>query len=129
MIAIQPSDVNDKYLGEGEKLVKGIFSLARRLAPCVVFIDEVDSLFGARAGKSGASAGNRHHDQLLTEFMQEMDGLSSAEANTKKGIVVIGATNRPFDLDDAILRRLPRRLLVDLPDAKSRKGEPRTVLC
>ena len=103
--------------------VKGVFSLARRLAPCVVFIDEVDSLFGARSGRGGGNLGNRSHDQLLTEFMQEMDGLSSADANMKKGIVVIGATNRPFDLDDAILRRLPRRLLVDLPDAKARRGK------
>jgi SpoVK/Ycf46/Vps4 family AAA+-type ATPase len=55
--------------------------------------------------------------------MQEMDGLSSAGVNKEKRIVVVGATNRPFDLDDAVLRRLPRRLLVDLPGADDRKGE------
>lgn len=65
--------------------------------------------------------GSKAHDQLLTEFMQEMDGLSSAEINKDKRIVVIGATNRPFDLDDAVLRRLPRRLLVDLPGPEDRK--------
>lgn len=54
--------------------------------------------------------------------MQEMDGLSSAVANKDKRIVIVGATNRPFDLDDAVLRRLPRRILVDLPDAQGRKG-------
>jgi SpoVK/Ycf46/Vps4 family AAA+-type ATPase len=69
--------------------------------------------------------GSKAHDQLLTEFMQEMDGLSSAEVNKDKRIVVIGATNRPFDLDDAVLRRLPRRLLVDLPGPEDRKGRSR----
>lgn len=122
MIAIQPSDVNDMWVGEGEKLVKAVFSLARRLAPCVVFIDEVDSLFGARSARD-SSGGSKAHNQILTEFMQEMDGLSSASANRDARVVVVGATNRPFDLDDAILRRLPRRLLVDLPTEDDRKGE------
>ncbi|WWC68925.1 uncharacterized protein I206_102861 [Kwoniella pini CBS 10737] len=120
MLAIQPSDVNDMYVGEGEKLVKAVFNLARRLSPCVVFLDEVDALFGARISRG--SAGSMSHNLLLTEFMQEMDGLSSAIANKDKRVVVIGATNRPFDLDDAVLRRLPRRLLVDLPNAEGRKA-------
>ena len=102
--------------------VKAVFGLARRLSPCVVFLDEVDALFGARSAR-GAGFGNKAHDQLLTEFMQEMDGLSSAGANRDQRVVVIGATNRPFDLDDAVLRRLPRRLLVDLPGAEDRIGE------
>ena len=101
--------------------VKAVFGLARRLSPCVVFLDEVDALFGARSAR-GAGFGNKAHDQLLTEFMQEMDGLSSAGANRDKRVVVIGATNRPFDLDDAVLRRLPRRLLVDLPGPVDRIG-------
>lgn len=102
--------------------VKAVFSLARRLSPCVVFLDEVEALFGARSAKGG-SFGSKAHDQLLTEFMQEMDGLSSASANKDTRVVVIGATNRPFDLDDAVLRRLPRRLLVDLPGPGDRKSE------
>jgi SpoVK/Ycf46/Vps4 family AAA+-type ATPase len=101
--------------------VKAVFGLARRLSPCVVFLDEVDALFGARSARGGGF-GNKAHDQLLTEFMQEMDGLSSAGANRDKRVVVIGATNRPFDLDDAVLRRLPRRLLVDLPGPEDRIG-------
>ncbi|EIN07490.1 AAA-domain-containing protein [Punctularia strigosozonata HHB-11173 SS5] len=117
MLAVAPSDVMDMYVGEGEKLVKSLFSLARRLAPCVVFVDEIDALFGARA--SGRESGGAiAHRGVLTEFMQEMDGLwSSREDN----VVVIGATNRPFDLDDAVLRRLPRRLLIDLPGEKERE--------
>lgn len=117
MLAVSPSDVMDMYVGEGEKLVKAVFSLARRLSPCVLFIDEIDALFGARSS-ARESGGAIAHRGVLTEFMQEMDGLRSSKDDN---IIVIGATNRPFDLDDAILRRLPRRLLVDLPGEKERE--------
>jgi len=106
-----------QYVGEGEKLVKAVFSLARRLSPCVVFVDEIDSLFGARMS-SRETGGALAHRGVITEFMSEMDGLRS---NSQDRVIVIGATNRPFDLDDAVLRRLPRRLLVDLPGEKERK--------
>lgn len=97
--------------------MKAVFSLARKLAPCIVFMDEVDALLSARGdGDNGRSSA---HNVVLNEFMQEMDGLVSDEGR----VIVIGATNRPFDLDDAILRRLPRRMLVDLPDAGGREGE------
>ncbi|KAF8201688.1 hypothetical protein BJ912DRAFT_1019567 [Pholiota molesta] len=124
MLAISPSDVMDMYVGEGEKLVKAVFSLARRLSPCVVFLDEIDALFGARmsARESGSAFAHRG---VITEFMQEMDGLKSSKDDN---VIVIGATNRPFDLDDAVLRRLPRRLLVDLPGEKERQGILRILL-
>ncbi|KZV71876.1 AAA-domain-containing protein [Peniophora sp. CONT] len=125
MLAIAPSDVMDMYVGEGEKLVRAVFALARRLAPCIVFLDELDALFGARSGHRD-SGGAAAHRGVLTEFMQEMDGLRSAAAG--QGVVVIGATNRPFDLDDAVLRRLPRRLLVDLPGEKEREAILRILL-
>ncbi|CCM02352.1 uncharacterized protein FIBRA_04447 [Fibroporia radiculosa] len=115
MLAIMPSDVMDMYVGEGEKLVRAVFSLARRLSPCVVFIDELDALFGARMSRE--TGGAIAHRGVITEFMQEMDGLKSSKNN----VIVIGATNRPFDLDDAVLRRLPRRLLVDLPGERERE--------
>ncbi|KAF9567522.1 AAA-domain-containing protein [Agrocybe pediades] len=117
MLAISPSDVMDMYVGEGEKLVRSVFSLARKLSPCVVFLDEIDALFGARmsARESGSAFAHRG---VITEFMQEMDGLKSSKEDN---VIVIGATNRPFDLDDAVLRRLPRRLMVDLPGEKERK--------
>ena len=105
-------------MGEGEKLVKAVFSLARRLSPCVIFLDEIDALFGARMSNR-ESGGAVAHRGVITEFMQEMDGLKSS---TDDNVIVIGATNRPFDLDDAVLRRLPRRLLVDLPSEKERQG-------
>ncbi|KAI0636854.1 hypothetical protein C8Q77DRAFT_1094926 [Trametes polyzona] len=116
MLVVSPSDIMDMYVGEGEKLVRAVFSLARRLSPCVVFIDELDALFGARLSReSGSSLALRG---VITEFMQEMDGLKSSK---ESNVIVIGATNRPFDLDDAVLRRLPRRLLVDLPGEKERE--------
>ncbi|KAJ7685125.1 hypothetical protein DFH06DRAFT_30466 [Mycena polygramma] len=114
MMTVSPSDVMDMYVGEGEKLVKAVFSLARKIAPCVVFLDEIDALFGARVSGRDRGSGLAHRG-VLTEFMQEMDGLRSSKDDN---VIVIGATNRPYDLDDAVLRRLPRRLLVDLP------GEP-----
>ncbi|RDB21505.1 CDP-diacylglycerol--inositol 3-phosphatidyltransferase [Hypsizygus marmoreus] len=117
MMTISPSDVMDMYVGEGEKLVKAVFSLARRLSPCVVFLDEIDALFGARMS-ARESGGAFAHRGVITEFMQEMDGLKSSKEDS---VIVIGATNRPFDLDDAVLRRLPRRLLVDLPGQKERE--------
>ncbi|KIY64235.1 AAA-domain-containing protein [Cylindrobasidium torrendii FP15055 ss-10] len=116
MMNIAPSDVMDMYVGEGEKIVKAVFTLARKLSPCVVFLDEIDALLGARssARDSGSSIAHRG---VITEFMQEMDGLKTSRDST---VIVIGATNRPFDLDDAVLRRLPRRVLVDLPGEKER---------
>ncbi|KAK1232946.1 hypothetical protein PQX77_003860 [Marasmius sp. AFHP31] len=116
MMVVSPSDVMDMYVGEGEKLVRAVFSLARRLSPCVIFLDEIDALFGARmsARESGSAIAHRG---VITEFMQEMDGLKSSKEDN---VIVIGATNRPFDLDDAVLRRLPRRMLVDLPGEKER---------
>jgi len=83
-----------------------------------VFLDEIDALFSARlsAHETGNAAVNRG---IITEFMQEMDGLRSSRDTQ---VIIIGATNRPFDLDDAVLRRLPRRLLLDLPGEKEREG-------
>ena len=98
--------------------MKAVFSLARRLSPCVVFIDEIDALFGARMS-TRESGGAFAHRGVITEFMQEVDGL---RASRDDSVIVIGATNRPFDLDDAVLRRLPRRLLVDLPGEREREG-------
>ncbi|KAG8686979.1 hypothetical protein FRC11_008028 [Ceratobasidium sp. 423] len=121
MIAIKPSDIQQMYVGESEKVVTAVFQLARRLMPCLIFIDEIDALFGARTNQ-GDSNSARYHASLITQFMQEMDGLLLSK------VVVIGATNRPFDLDDAILRRLPCRVLVDLPNVKAREQILRTML-
>ena len=93
----------DMYVGQGEKNVRAIFSLARKLSPCVVFIDEVDSLMTKR----GSDHSSKSHREIINQFMVEWDGLSS----NNQGVIVMAATNRPFDLDDAVLRRMPRRIL------------------
>ena len=84
----------------------------------MIFLDELDALFGARV-TTRESGGAIAHRGVITEFMQEMDGLKPLRDDN---VIVIGATNRPFDLDDAVLRRLPRRLLVDLPGEPERGG-------
>lgn len=122
-LSVDASSVENKWLGESEKNAKAVFTLARRLAPCVIFIDEVDSLLSSREGSSDDSA----HGTLTsvkTTMMSEWDGLNSGtngsgEAGSDR-VIVIGSTNRPFDLDEAVLRRFPRRILVDLPDLETR---------
>ncbi|KAG0025170.1 hypothetical protein BGZ81_007347 [Podila clonocystis] len=121
MLEIKASDIFDIYVGEGEKNVSAVFSLARKLSPCVIFLDEVDSIFRARGsgGSGGSSGGNSSQREILNQFMVEWDGLRSSGQN--QGIVVMASTNRPFELDDAVLRRLPRRILVDLPSEQARE--------
>ncbi len=112
------TDLYDKYVGEGEKLVKAMFSLARKLKPCIVFIDEVDAILGSRDGGNNRTS----HRDLINQFLREWDGMKEVTA------LIMVATNRPFDLDDAVVRRLPRRILVDLPTEKDREGILRILL-
>ncbi|EXJ65696.1 uncharacterized protein A1O5_11223 [Cladophialophora psammophila CBS 110553] len=107
MLEVSAADINDMYVGEGEKNVKALFSLARKLSPCVVFLDEADAMFSARSNQGRRVS----HRELLNQFLKEWDGMS----NDSGSAFIMVATNRPMDLDDAVLRRLPRRLLVDLP--------------
>ena len=112
VLEVSGSDVYDMYVGEGEKNVKAIFTLAKKLSPCIVFIDEADAILGSRS--SGHS--RTSHRELINQFLREWDGMTDMSA------FIMVATNRPFDLDEASLRRLPRRLLVDLPVEKDREA-------
>ncbi|XP_076956826.1 uncharacterized protein LOC143632130 isoform X1 [Bidens hawaiensis] len=112
-ISITGSTLTSKWFGDAEKLTKALFSFASKLAPVIVFVDEVDSLLGARGGGFEHEATRR----MRNEFMAAWDGLRSKDSQR---ILILGATNRPFDLDDAVIRRLPRRIYVDLPDADNR---------
>ncbi|KAJ1941865.1 hypothetical protein GGF37_003358, partial [Kickxella alabastrina] len=128
VLNIRASDIYDKYVGEGEKLAEAVFTLARKLAPCVIFIDEVDALFSARS--SGET--NKFRRDIMNQIMSEWDGINTqrkkgattgaqGSAGPPPQVMVMAATNRPFDLDDAILRRLPRRIMIDLPGVDDRK--------
>ncbi|KAJ0038151.1 hypothetical protein Pint_23181 [Pistacia integerrima] len=112
-ISITGSTLTSKWFGDAEKLTKALFSFASKLAPVIIFVDEVDSLLGARGGAFEHEATRR----MRNEFMSAWDGLRSKESQK---ILILGATNRPFDLDDAVIRRLPRRIYVDLPDVENR---------
>ncbi|CUS07741.1 unnamed protein product [Tuber aestivum] len=110
VLEVSGSEVFDMYVGEGEKNVKAIFSLAKKLSPCVVFIDEADAIFGSRHSHSTRTT----HREIINQFLKEWADMQSTA-------FIMVATNRPFDLDDAVLRRLPRRLLVDLPTVDDRR--------
>uniref|UniRef100_A0A1J3HT27 ATPase family AAA domain-containing protein 1 n=1 Tax=Noccaea caerulescens TaxID=107243 RepID=A0A1J3HT27_NOCCA len=112
-LSITGSTLTSKWFGDAEKLTKALFSFASKLAPVIIFVDEVDSLLGARGGSFEHEATRR----MRNEFMAAWDGLRTKDSQR---ILILGATNRPFDLDDAVIRRLPRRIYVDLPDAENR---------
>ncbi|XP_072247367.1 spastin isoform X2 [Leuresthes tenuis] len=109
---ISAASLTSKWVGEGEKLVRALFAVARELQPSVIFIDEVDSLLcERREGEHDASR------RLKTEFLIEFDGVNSGGDDR---VLVMGATNRPQELDEAVLRRFAKRVYVALPDEKSR---------
>lgn len=111
MISLDPASIQAKYSGQSEKAIAAAFSLASKLSPCVLFIDEVDALFYRRTSEDRSWERSQ-----LNQFLQEMDGL----AKSNKAPFVIVATNRPNDLDDAFLRRLPQKVLFTLPAAEER---------
>jgi SpoVK/Ycf46/Vps4 family AAA+-type ATPase len=110
-INIKMSTIMDKWFGESNKLVAAIFSLAQKLQPCIIFVDEIDSFLRERQ-----SSDHEITSMLKAEFMTLWDGLT-----TEGRVLVLGATNRPNDIDNAILRRLPKRFAVSLPQFKERK--------
>ncbi|XP_069625325.1 spastin isoform X2 [Ranitomeya imitator] len=109
---ISAASLTSKYVGEGEKLVRALFSVARELQPSIIFIDEVDSLLcERREGEHDASR------RLKTEFLIEFDGVQSGGDDR---VLVMGATNRPQELDEAVLRRFTKRVYVSLPNEETR---------
>ncbi|XP_023718260.2 spastin isoform X3 [Cryptotermes secundus] len=110
--SISAASLTSKYVGEGEKLVRALFSVARELQPSIIFIDEVDSLLSER--REGEHEASR---RLKTEFLVEFDGLPS---NPEERVLVMAATNRPQELDEAALRRFSKRIYVTLPDHATR---------
>ena len=115
-ISVSGSDFVEMFVGVGAARVRDLFETARKHAPCIVFIDELDALGRAR-GAGFVGGGNEEREQTLNQLLVEMDGFDSSS-----GIVVIGATNRPDILDRALLRpgRFDRQIYVPKPDLKGR---------
>ena len=110
-LSVSSSDLVSKYQGESERLVKSLFELARRNKPSIVFIDEVDSLCGSRS--DGENESSR---RIKTEFLVQMQGVGK----DVDGVLVLGATNTPWDLDPAVRRRFEKRVYIPLPDVRAR---------
>ena len=109
------SDFIELYVGVGASRVRDLFKEATKNAPCIIFIDEIDAIGRSRDSKYGG--GNEEREQTLNQLLSEMDGF-----DTSKGVLILGATNRPEILDKALLRpgRFDRRIIVDKPDLKGR---------
>ena len=115
--AMSGSDFEEMFVGVGASRMRDVFSEAKKRAPCIVFIDEIDSIGQKRTG-AGAIGGNHAYEQTLNTMLVEMDGFDANE-----GVIVIAATNRPDTLDAALLRpgRFDRQVVVELPTLKGRE--------
>ncbi|KAJ2500644.1 Fidgetin-like protein 1 [Coemansia sp. RSA 1972] len=114
---ISASSLTSKWIGEGEKMVRALFAVARVRQPTVIFIDEIDSLLTQRT--DGEQEATR---RIKTEFLVQLDGCGTSSDDR---IILLGATNRPQELDEAARRRFPKRLYVPLPDPVGR----RSIVC
>ncbi len=113
--SLSGSDFVELYVGVGASRVRDLFKQANSMAPCIIFIDEIDAIGRSRDSKYGG--GDSEREQTLNQLLSEMDGF-----DTSKGIVILAATNRPEILDKALLRpgRFDRRVIVEKPDLKGR---------
>jgi len=113
--SISGSDFVEMFVGVGASRIRDLFEQARKQAPCIIFIDEIDAVGRHRGG--GIGGGHDEREQTLNQLLVEMDGFDTSE-----GVILIAATNRPDVLDKALLRpgRFDRRIVVDLPDIKGR---------
>lgn len=113
--SISGSDFVEMFVGVGASRIRDLFEQARKQAPCIIFIDEIDAVGRHRGG--GHGGGHDEREQTLNQLLVEMDGFDTSE-----GVILIAATNRPDVLDKALLRpgRFDRRIVVDLPDIKGR---------
>ncbi|XP_071793604.1 fidgetin-like protein 1 [Asterias amurensis] len=111
--SISASSLTSKWVGEGEKMVRALFAVARCNQPAVIFIDEIDSLLSQRSNDEHESS-----RRIKTEFLVQLDG---ATTSSEDRLLVVGATNRPQEIDEAARRRLVKRLYIPLPEALARK--------
>nr|XP_021146967.1 ATPase family AAA domain-containing protein 1 isoform X1 [Columba livia] len=119
-INLQPSTLTDKWYGESQKLAAAVFSLAIKLQPSIIFIDEIDSFLRSRS-----SSDHEATAMMKAQFMSLWDGLDT-DYNCQ--VIVMGATNRPQDLDSAIMRRMPTRFHINQPALKQREAILKLIL-
>ncbi|XP_048843464.1 outer mitochondrial transmembrane helix translocase [Brienomyrus brachyistius] len=119
-INLQPSTLTDKWYGESQKLAAAVFSLAIKLQPSIIFIDEIDSFLRSRS-----SSDHEATAMMKAQFMSLWDGLDT-DFNCQ--VIIMGATNRPQDLDSAILRRMPTRFHINQPNVRQREEILRLIL-
>ncbi|CAG5087793.1 Oidioi.mRNA.OKI2018_I69.PAR.g11636.t1.cds [Oikopleura dioica] len=110
---ISASSLTSKWVGDGEKMVRALFTVAREMQPCIIFMDEVDSLLSSRSSNEGDAV-----KRLKTEFLVQFDG---AGTNKEDKVTIVAATNLPQELDEAVLRRFPKRIMLPPPDDLARQ--------
>mmetsp|Transcript_10441 Transcript_10441/g.9048 ORF Transcript_10441/g.9048 Transcript_10441/m.9048 type:complete len:171 (+) Transcript_10441:484-996(+) len=113
---ITASSLGSKWRGESEKLVRLLFEMARFYAPSIVFIDEIDSLAVSRGDDT-----NDCSRRVLTELLNSVDGLVKGEGEEEKSVLFLAATNHPWHLDTAMIRRMEKRIYIPLPDEAGRE--------
>ena len=132
--AISASSLTSKWHGESEKLVRALFALAKVLAPSIIFVDEIDSLLSARSGSSEHEASRRSKTEFLIQWSDLQraaagrDTQAKGETGDPTRVLVLAATNVPWDIDEAARRRFVRRQYIPLPEAETRGVQLRTLL-
>ncbi|EPY52734.1 hypothetical protein SPOG_02054 [Schizosaccharomyces cryophilus OY26] len=127
--SISASSLTSKFLGESEKLVRALFTLAKKLSPSIIFVDEIDSLLSARSAD-----GNEHESsrRIKTEFLIQWSSLARAAASRESAdqprVLVLAATNLPWSIDEAARRRFVRRTYIPLPDDTGRRVHIKNLL-
>ncbi|KAF8253185.1 AAA-domain-containing protein [Wilcoxina mikolae CBS 423.85] len=123
-INLHISTLTEKWYGDSNKLVTAVFSLAKKLQPAIVFIDEIDAVLRSRS-----STDHEASTMVKAEFMTHWDGLLSTNSGGSAAqIMILGATNRIQDIDEAILRRMPKKFSINLPDQTQRKRILKLIL-
>ena len=133
--AILPSTLTSKWLGESEKLVRALFSLAKSLAPSIIFVDEIDSLLSSRGGSGEHESTRRIKNEFLTQWsdlQRAAAGKMQSDKEKQEGdpsrVLVLAATNLPWAIDEAARRRFVRRQYIPLPESHVRATQLRTLL-